>query len=1308
MLNTMGFMPYSLLQDSLLSDPGKKIQVNFAIFVYMSNFWQIWIDTGGTFTDCMARRPAGDLLRTKVLSSSRLRATILGRKAANTFVIRHNWTVQKDIFANYTLLKPGTEAQSWKVLSLDPLENILQLDRDIESDHFPLDFEITAYEEAPILATRLLTHTPLDQALPPLELRLGSTKGTNALLERKGCQLSLLITQGFADLPFIGSQDRPHLFQLDIPDPELLHQDVIEVKERTLADGSIEQALSEAEIARILAELDRQGPDAVAIALLHSYQNPTHEQRLARAIRDRGHRFVSVSSQLSPTIKLLFRAQTALVDASLSPILYHYLSRIADQLPATADFKVMTSAGGLSPVGQFAAKDSLLSGPAGGVVGAANITRRLGVPKVLTLDMGGTSTDTARYAGSYDYRYLTQVGAIGLHSPSLDVETVAAGGGSICGFDGIRLFVGPDSAGAQPGPACYGAGGPLTITDVNLLLDKLDPSIFPIPLDREAAQLALDKLCSQINQQSSTSYTAEELLRGFESMANEKMAGAIRRISIQKGFDPREYALLVFGGAGGLHACALADLLDIDRVILPSDGGILSAYGMGQARLERLEVRQVLALLDNCMGQLPTWIDELEQLAIERLGEDGIDSKHLQIDQLLLYLRFKGQDSSVEVVWKEVADLRAGAVSSHQIKSLFQEAYRQLFGHWPLTGAIELESIKLLVGQQTDNPTPSSDDAPQHFPQPYKQLLATLGPATSIAVYQWEELSPGACLNGPAIVLNKTSTAYIEPDWQLRLHQSGDASLYRTAENRPKEGQHKGAIELELFTHRFEAIAKEMGARLQRTAFSVNIKERLDFSCALLDASAELLVNAPHIPVHLGSLGICARLVLEKLSLVEGDVIITNHPKYGGSHLPDVTLLAGAFDSSGQLIGYVINRAHHAEIGGKRPGSMPPDARSLAEEGVVIAPTYLMRGGELQWSVIESLLREHAHPSRSPEENVSDAKAALASLHAGQSALRRLCDQYGRETVHHYMKALKERAAGYLGRALQAYEGKTLVAEESLDDGHKICLRIQCREGQLSFDFAGSSSVHPFNLNANISIVYSAIIYVLRLLCQEEMPLNEGLVQKVRVNLPENGFLHPQFSDDPWECPAVVGGNTEVSQRLVDALLKAFGLAACSQGTMNNFLFGNQNFGYYETIGGGAGAGPGFHGRSGVHQHMTNTRITDPEELEFRYPVLLRRFALRRGSGGAGQWRGGDGLIRELEFCEAVDVTLIGQHRKQAPYGREGGHPGQTGRQYLIRKEGEREELEGIDSRRLEAGDRIVIETPGGGGWERPKENGPE
>lgn len=1245
--------------------------------------WHIWIDTGGTFTDCLALTPSQDLLRTKVLSSSFLRGRIEQKVASHQVQISSSWAFPPELIVGFSFRIVGQT----DFLQITAVEgNIITLSNDLIWGGETVDFEITTHEEAPVLATRIVTQTPLDAAFPPLSMRLGTTKGTNALLERKGAKVTLFVTKGFKDLLRIGTQQRPNLFQIAIPDPTLLYHQVVEVNERLDASGTEIEALT-------LPVSNKNASESIAISFLNSYRNPAHEQAVQRHFFAQGHRYVSTSTDLYAGINYLKRTQTALVNAYLQPILSDYLNNITasfhqeNSVHSNHSVKVMTSAGGLVSAESFQAKDSLLSGPAGGMVGAAAIAKRLGFERCLTFDMGGTSTDTARFDGKLDLEFITKIEGIELHNPTLAIETVAAGGGSICGFDGHQLRVGPESAGAYPGPACYGAGGPLTITDVNLLLGKLDTSRFGIPVRVDKAKEALQTIQHQIFAKTQQLISEEELLRGFEQIANEKMAEAIRRISVAKGFSPKEYPLLTFGGAGGLHGCQLAEILGISTVILPYDAGLLSAYGMGQASAQRIVTQQVLLPLTEINESLFTRLNQLTEQGTQLLQQDGTELIDKDNALALLYLRFKGQESTIEVAVPAQKTLTLDEIEEH-----FYDKYRRLFGYCPNNLTIEVESIKVVVSEKAASQAVTETAKLQQLANPIHHA--------KYPAYDWNKLNPGDYFSGPAVLLNTTSTSFIPEGWHAVITPTTDVVVTLVEKRNSSVDTQSEAIELELFTNRFMAIAEEMGAQLQRTAFSVNVKERLDFSCALLDADAELLVNAPHIPVHLGSLGVCARLVREKINIGVGDVIITNHPKYGGSHLPDVTLLSGVFAPAGELIGYVINRAHHAEIGGKTPGSMPPDATSLVEEGVVLLPTYLVKNGEMQWETVTELFTNAPYPTRALTENIADINAALASLRSGELALQQLVEQHGLTKVHRYMKLLKSNAFETLQQAFLPYKNRVFEASESLDDGHTIRVSIQPNSaGGIIFDFTGTSDCHPNNLNANVSIIYSAILYVLRLLVNKNIPLNEGLMQGVEVRLPENSFLHPIFSDEAAECPAVVGGNTEVSQRLVDTLLKAFELSACSQGTMNNFLFGNSAFGYYETICGGTGASQGANGRSAVHQHMTNTRITDPEELERRYPVRLKNFAIRAHSGGEGRWKGGDGIVREVAFLAPLRVTLITQHRVVPPYGLAGGQNGKVGQQTLTRTDGTQEVLAGICSIEVDTGDTLCIETPGGGGY---------
>lgn len=1244
--------------------------------------WEIWIDTGGTFTDCIGRDGHGESHRLKILSSGVIRGKVTGQPDDHHLDVDMTWPVSEDIFSNFQLRVVGTAIQG-KVKSVDFALGRIALFGSIGKVAKGNFIELSTDEEVPVLAARLLTKTPLGSSWPSIEMKLGSTRGTNAILEHKGARTLLLVTEGFKDLLAIGNQQRPDLFALNIQRPRPLYENVWEIEERMSADGKVLKPLTSEVLQSLVTKLKNTGVESVAIALLNAYVNPLHEQQLARALRENGFAYVSASHELSTQIKLLPRAETTLANAYLDPIIHAYVSGIQKVLSGAQIF-IMTSSGSLVRASSFHPKDSLLSGPAGGVVGAARQAARSGLKKILAFDMGGTSTDVSMYNGRYDYRFESRVGAHSILAPSLAIETIAAGGGSICDFDGHRLLVGPQSAGANPGPACYGAGGPLTITDVNLLLGRLDPSQFAIPIKTEAAAKALDVLIRKMKGKGKKP-SSTQVLESLLQIANEKMAEAIRKISVQQGHDPRDFTLLSFGGAGGQHACALASILGMTSILIPYEAGLLSAYGIGHAAVERFEEKLFLQPLAKIIHGLNSEVDKLYQLAKAKLVSEGYGADRIRQQNCLLFLRFEGQDTPIEISYQK----------GESVYQLFRKKYKSIYGHWT-EREIELESVRVIAGTAEQAALKKRTKPGSYQPQRVAfQIGRVSGSQKKINIYQWEGLKPGAHVQGPALIVSGNSTTFVDAGWSFKLDSAGNGLLKSQGFRQRAHPRHTTEGELELFTNRLTAVAQEMGALLQRASFSVNIKERLDFSCAVLDAKGSLVVNAPHIPVHLGSLGVCVREVSKVIKMREGDVIITNHPAYGGSHLPDVTLIKPVFYKK-KLVGYVANRAHHAEIGGSKPGSMPADAHELYQEGVVIAPTYLMRRGKPQWDAVTKLLASAPFPTRALAENLADLNGALASVNLGEQGLLQLCKTYGPTKVASQMKALRTYANLMLSKSIMTLGKKALQATELLDDGTPLRVSVMRKGTRLSVDFTGSSSVHPGNLNATKAIVQSVVLYCLRLLVNKPLPMNEGLMERVDLVLP-TGLLNPDFSRQPW--PAVVGGNTEVSQRLTDTILKALGLAACSQGTMNNFLFGNDRFGYYETICGGTGAGPGFDGASGVHQHMTNTRITDVEILERRYPARARQFALRKNSGGSGRWCGGDGVVREIEFLEKLEVSLLTQHRVEAPYGAQGGKSGKPGKQYVIRMGGGVEELGGKCQVVVSAGDRLIIETPGGGGW---------
>ncbi|MBN8651148.1 MAG: hydantoinase B/oxoprolinase family protein [Cytophagales bacterium] len=1245
--------------------------------------WKIWVDTGGTFTDCIAFKPSGEIRRLKILSSSVIKAEVKSVVAENCLLVAANLHTSVDIFKNFSVRLPGEEI-SLTIKSANPDKGLIYLQSKIPKQiQVGSRIEITSNEEVPVLAARLLTETPLDKKFPPIEMKLGSTRGTNALLERKGAPTALIITKGFKDLLRIGTQQRPDLFALHIIKEEPLYKVVFEVEERVDATGKVLTPLALSSLRDLVKKIKAAGCTSVAIALLHSYKNPTHEKIIKQVFLDAGLKYVTASHEISGQIKILPRAETAVANAYLAPIIHSYLDRIQNKL-SSAQLKIMTSAGGLVNAQQFFPKDSLLSGPAGGVVGAAVSGKFSGVDKLIAFDMGGTSTDVSLLNKTFSYRYESKVGSVRILSPSLEIETIAAGGGSICDFDGYKLTVGPHSAGASPGPACYGAGGPLTITDVNLLLGRIATNFFAVPLYRERAALALQKILDKIYQHTHKRAKPEQVLESFLQIANEKMAEAIRKVSVQHGHNPADYTLLSFGGAGGQHATALADLLGCKKILIPYDAGLLSAYGIGHADVTHFEEQLVLKPLQAVEQKWKQLFTRLQKAGVEKLQRDGYNKQEIITHKQIAFLRFKGQESCIEV----------DANDASKVLAQFKTKYKAIYGHWLPHREIEVESVRLVVLVKGHSLKVTQSRLRNYKPTSTHKQKMWAGKWVNANIYQWEALRAGARIVGPALVVSQNSTSVVPSGWQFRLDKHNHALLTQIKTQKPVRQSYTQEAALELFSNRFTAIAQEMGALLQRTSFSVNVKERLDFSCALMDADGYLIVNAPHIPVHLGSMGVCVREVLKKISIREGDVIITNHPAYGGSHLPDITIIKAVYVNK-KRVGFVANRAHHTEVGGSKPGSMPAHATTLAEEGVIIAPTWLVKRGQPQWNAVKKFFTEAAFPTRSLDENLADLNGALASVNVGELLLKQLCEAHSTNTVLTYMNALKHYAAQQVGEKIKSLRNKVYSATEHLDDGAKLCVQLTPKNKKLFIDFSGSADVHAGNLNATHAIVQSVILYVLRVWINKPIAMNEGLMQPIRVILP-HGMLNPDFTKIQ---PAVVGGNTEVSQRLTDTLLKALQLSACSQGTMNNFLFGNARFGFYETICGGSGAVAGFAGADAVHTHMTNTRITDAEILEHRYPVLLTRFEIRKNSGGKGKWRGGDGVIREVKFNEKMEVNLLTQHRTEKPYGMAGGKPGKCGKQHLIRSNGEKIELPGLATMEVNSGDSVLIETPGGGGW---------
>lgn len=1223
--------------------------------------WLIAADRGGTFTDCLGIDPQGRRHRRKLLSSGRLRGIVSGRTGARELALTGGFEVADGFFAGWTLAvyPPGSTVPAATGPVAGSAENGARIAADFdlpEEAGSGWVAELFTGEPAPVTGVRLLTGTRLREPFPPLEFRLATTLATNALLENKSADVALFITTGFRDLPEIGDQRRPDLFARGHRRERPACRTVVEVTGRLDAAGREIAPLDAAEVGESARRLVANGIRTAAVALAHSYRNPSHERTVRDILQRAGFTSVSLSAEVAPLIRLLPRAGTAIVNAALSPVIDSFTRSVRDAMPSAA-LLMVTSAGGLDKPEKFLPRDSLLSGPAGGVAGCAAIARRAGYSRILTFDMGGTSTDVSRWEGDFLYRFEQRCGQAVILAPSLRIETVAAGGGSICDVTPEGLTVGPQSAGADPGPACYGRGGPLTLTDVNLLLGRIDPARTAIPLDPAPARRALEALKRKMADHGlPVPENDADLLNGLLDIAVDRMAEAIRGISVRDGCNPSDYALVAFGGAGPQHACAVADRLGITTILIPEEAGLLSAAGAAGAVLERFVECQVLEPLDQ-PDRFAARVRELESDALARLGRPG------GIRRRIAEVRMRGQESSLALDFETPGDL----------PEAFAGEFRRLFGYAPPAGrTLELVSLRVIAS------TPAPDPGRESFPS-----------------------ADGESLSGPVLLQDGFSTLVLEEGWTAVRGDRGTQRLHRTGTGTRAAAPEAEAAAAAVFTGRFQAIAAAMGDMLRRTAVSTNVRERLDFSCAILDDAGRLLVNAPHIPVHLGALGECVRRTAAAISVEPGDVLVTNDPAFGGSHLPDVTVMCPVFGPSGSLLAWTANRAHHAEIGGSAPGSMPAEARCLAEEGVVIPPAWLVRKGRSCEDEIAGRLTSAPWPTRALADNLADLRAQTAAARYGAEALLHLCTDHGEDTVRRRLAGLTATARNAFAHALASRPVSAAEAAESLDDGTPIAVSLTQSGERLVIDFAGSGPVHPGNRNAPPAVVRSAVLYALRLWIGEDIPLNEGILDLVDIRIPA-GLLNPPFADEPSRSPAVAGGNVETSQRVVDLLVRILNLEAGSQGTMNNVLFGSERFGHYETVCGGAGAGPGYHGTAAIHTHMTNTAITDIEILEHRYPVRVREFAIRRGSGGDGQWRGGDGAIRTWEFLEPLTISLLTEHRIQGPLGLHGGRDGLPGRQMLHLPDGSCQPLPGTATVRVAAGTILRMETPGGAGWGIP------
>jgi 5-oxoprolinase (ATP-hydrolysing) len=1226
--------------------------------------WEFWIDRGGTFTDVVARRPDGTLAVHKLLSEN-----------------------------------PGH------------------------------------YADPAIAGIRHLLGVPAGAPLPAdqiAEVRLGTTVATNALLERTGEPTALVITTGFADALEIAYQDRPKIFDLRIVRPSMLYSRVIEVTERVGAHGELIVPLDEAAAERDLNAAYEHGLRSVAVVCMHGYRYPEHERRIGELARRIGFTQVSLSHATSPLMKLVSRGDTTLVDAYLSPIIGRYVDQVASELGGVR-LRFMQSNGGLTGAHLFRGKDAILSGPAGGIVGMARVAQAAGFVKVIGFDMGGTSTDVSHFAGEFERQYETQVAGVRLRAPMLSIHTVAAGGGSVLRFDGSRYRVGPDSAGAHPGPACYQHGGPLTVTDANVMLGRIQPDYFPHvfgpggdqPVDGDLVRARFTALATQIGDATGQRPSPEEVAAGFVEIAVANMANAIKKISVQRGYDVTEYVLATFGGAGGQHACAVADALGMTSVLIHPLAGVLSAYGIGLADVTAMRERTVeTALAEPLLPELDRLAAELETDARAELAREGVAPDAARTVRRA-QLKYEGTDSALTVPLGRAKKMIAD----------FEAAYRQHFSFLMPEKAIVVEAVSVELAAssaQAEFRRQTGDSAVYAIgpaavpatvadsPRADGRVAAPMhvaGTPRDVPLLRRQELAPGWRADGPALIAEDWATTVIEPGWRAEVTARGDLLLTRTAARpatsarlgrsvRPEglarlgrpapSGAEADPVKLEIFNNLFMSVAEQMGVRLRATAHSVNIKERLDFSCAIFDAAGGLIANAPHIPVHLGSMGESIKIIAERNAgrMRPGDVYVLNDPYHGGTHLPDVTVVTPVFgEAGGEILFFVASRGHHAEIGGITPGSMPAFSTRIEEEGVLIDNWLLVRDGVLRQAQTLDLLRNARFPSRNPEVNLADLRAQIAANGRGVQELRAMSEHFGLDVVRAYMRHVQDNAEEAVRRVLGALRDGDCRYE--LDSGAiiNVAIRVNRAARTARIDFSGTSAQTSGNFNAPSSVAMAAVLYVLRSLVAEDIPLNSGCLKPVEVIIPAGCLLAPSYP------AAVAAGNVETSQAITGALLRALGVIAEGSGTMNNVTIGNDRYQYYETVASGSGAGPGFDGTDVVQTHMTNSRLTDPEVLEWRYPVLLERYEIRRGSGGAGRWRGGDGGCREIRFGEPMTVTTLASHRRIPPYGIAGGSPGALGRHWVRRADGSVTSMAGCDSVRVGDGDVFVMETPGGGGY---------
>jgi 5-oxoprolinase (ATP-hydrolysing) len=1192
--------------------------------------WQFWIDRGGTFTDIVAQRPDGALVTHKLLS-----------------------------------------------------ENQEQ------------------YNDAAVAGIRHILGISAGAPIPDGQIdavKMGTTVATNALLERKGEPTVLAVTRGFRDALRIAYQNRPRLFDRHIVLPQLLYKEVVEIDERSGAHGDVVRELDEAQARQVLQQSYDKGFRAVAVVFMHGYRYTRNEEAVGRIAREIGFTQISLSHQVSPMMKLVSRGDTTVVDAYLSPILQRYVAQVASEMPHV-NLQFMQSNGGLTNAHTFRGKDSILSGPAGGIVGMVRTSQSAGFDKVIGFDMGGTSTDVSHFAGEFERTFETQVAGIRMRAPMMSIHTVAAGGGSILHFDGTRYRVGPDSAGANPGPASYRRGGPLAVTDCNVMLGKIQPAYFPHvfgpdgdqPLDYDAVMQEFAHMSLEIERATGCEPAPEQVAEGFIEIAVGNMANAIKQISVQRGHDVSEYVLATFGGAGGQHACLVADALGMTKVFVHPLAGVLSAYGMGLAEQTAMrEAALEIKLAGETLAALHVRLEQLADEAQQDLIRQGV--AHAAIRTIRrVHLRYAGTDSALLVIY-------AGMT---QMIEQFEHEYKKRFSF--------LMPGKDLIAEAVSVEAVGASGASMESPLPLHPRDSGLQPAEIVAMFsggKWHDtelfkradMQPGDVIKGPAIIAETNATTVVEPGWHAHVTALDHLVLSRI-EARPERraiGTAADPVMLEIFNNLFMSIAEQMGLRLQNTAYSVNIKERLDFSCALFDAQGNLIANAPHMPVHLGSMGESIKVVIHDNAgrMQPGDVFMLNDPYHGGTHLPDVTVITPVFDEAGSaILFYVGSRGHHADIGGTTPGSMPPDSTVVEEEGVLFNNFKLVEATRMREAEVRALLESARYPARNPDQNIADLRAQIAANQKGTEELRRMVAHFGLGAVQAYMTHVQDNAEEAVRRVITAL--KDGAFELRLDNGAviKVAIRVNQAERSAEIDFTGTSPQLPNNFNAPSAVCMAAVLYVFRTLVDDDIPLNAGCLKPLKVIVPPGSMLNPHYP------ASVVSGNVETSTCITNALFGALGVMAASQGTMNNFTFGNRQYQYYETVSGGSGAGPGFDGTDVVQTNMTNSRLTDPEVLEFRFPVRLESYEIRHGSGGNGKWRGGNGGIRKIRFLESMTASILSNNRIHAPFGMAAGAAGAKGRNTVIRSDGRIEEIPHVGRTEMGVGDIFVIETPGGGGY---------